>query len=409
MEKTIRDNGPKKRSVMIVSDRDAFTQCMSEIFPSDDDNVVTNQGASFTSMNGHAAELAFEHDVVIFEADPDDEGEVNAIQEVLSQRAGHTVFLALANSDISIAKARQLRDIGVDEVLPMSITGNGIRDVINEKLGARHRTGVQISDGYSAQGKLIAITQARGGVGATTIAVNLACSLVGQSSLFRKSEKHRVALLDFDLQFGNANVFLDMEDNGGFLQLIEATETPDEHFLGGVLQTHVSGVDVLCAPMPIAPLQSVRPDVIENTLDILQQKYDYVIVDFPRALVDWIEPVLSHASQLVVVTDTTVPSVRQARRLIDFYREENVGLPVEVIVNREKRPLIKTEHIREAEKVLKTRLSSWLPDNPKLAREAADLGKPVVALKPRSDLGRALSKLAAQMAADPQKAQRLEA
>jgi len=395
------------RSLLVVSRREAFAEIISEVFPEDGNNQITSSRETFTAMNGRAVNLVFDHDVVILEADPDDETEVDAIKDLLSHRTGETVFLALTKGDVSIAKARKLRDIGIDEVLPLSIDGDGLKAVVEQQVKARQMPAQFTLDGPAAFGKVIPVTQARGGIGATTVAVNLACALAAdRSSLFRKADRRRVALLDFDLQFGNANVFLDIEDNGGFLQIIEAIEEPDDHFLVSTLQSHALGVDVLCAPVSLVPLQSLRADLIENMIAILQKRYDYIVVDLPRAVVDWVEPVLKQASQLVLVTDTSVPCVRQCRRLIDLYREENVGLPVECVINRDKRPLIKSEHVREAEKVLETQLRHWLPDSPKLARTAVNIGRPVVDIKPRSDLGKAVAKVAATLSAEQQTAKR---
>lgn len=402
MRTAIPDISPQSCSIMIVSERSAFSQCMTEILQSDSNNVLTSQDESFKAMNGHAADLAFDHDVVIFEADPDDENELSAVKALLSNRSSETVFLALTNNDVSIAKARQFRDIGVDDVLPMSITADRLKATIDDQLESRRAPQQRTHDHQAALGKVIAVTQARGGIGATTVAVNLACGLVGKSTIFRKTRKSRVALLDFDLQFGNINVFLDLEDNGGFLQLVEAMEDPDGRFIDSVLQKHPLGVHVLCAPSTIAPLHSVQTEKIRVMLEILQQTYDYIIVDLPRALVDWVEPVLAKASQLVIVSDTSVPCVRQARRLIDFYGEDNFGLSVELVINREKRPLIKSEHVREAEKVLKTKLMHWLPDNARAARNSADLGKPIIDNAPRSDIAKALKKVTAQIATKSQ-------
>ena len=135
---------------------------------------------------------------------------------------------------------------------------------------------------------------------------------------------------------------------------------------------------------------------------LLKRRYDYIVIDLPRAVVEWVEPILKQATQLVLVADTSVPSIRQARRLIDLYREENVGLPVEIVINRDQKPLIKSEHMREAEKVLETRLLHWLPYNPKVARSAVNLGRPVVEMKPRSDLGKALARVSAEISAKEQ-------
>ena len=395
-------NGPHiphhPRSIMIVSNRDAFSQVLSDVFTPDDKNKVTHEKETFSSLNGRAGSLVFDNDVVIFETDPDDENEVRALEELLKNGSRDTIFLALAGNDVSITKAQQLRALGIDDVLPLSIDGDSIRSVVDAQVKARRRPEKGIHDGPSASGQVISVTHASGGAGATTIAVNLASALVaGQSSLFRKTTKNRVVLLDFDLQFGDANVLLDLEDNGGFLQLIDATEPPDDRFLASALQSHALGFDVLCAPVSILPLQTVQADLVENMLNILRQQYDYIVVDLPRSVVDWIEPVIKCASQLVISTDTSVPCVRQARRLIDFFHEGNVGLPVQIVINRERRPMLKSEHIREAEKILETKFTHWLPDDPKLARKAADLGQPIVRMKPKSDLGKALSKLASTL------------
>ncbi|WP_425082390.1 AAA family ATPase [Ruegeria arenilitoris] len=394
---------PKSQAIMLVSENEEIAQLVADVFPVNEENKVTRNGASFQMLNGTALDLAFKHDLVIFEIDPDDTGELRAIEAVLTHRDDNTLFVALTQNDLSISKARELYKIGIDEVLPLSIDGEGLKAAVSEKLNARAVSRTTISDGSSALGKVVPVAKARGGIGASTVAVNLACSLVGgKGSFFRKSAKNRVALLDFDLQFGNSNVFLDIEDNGGFLQLIENSEIPDDHLLSSILQEHGLGVDVLCAPTPMVPLQSMRPDLIEGMLDLLQQRYDYIIIDLPCAVVEWVEPIFKRATKLALVTDTTVPCVRQARRLIDFYREANVGLPVEFVVNRERNTLIKPSHVREAEKVLKTSLKHWLPDNSKVARNSVDLGRPIVDMKPQSDLGKALAKLAAAVSAETQ-------
>lgn len=393
----------KSRSVMLVSESEAVAQVVADIFPAEEDNKVTENAGTFKALNGKALQLAFKHDLVIFEIHPEDTGELQAIEELLAHRDDDTLFVALTQNDLSITKARELRKIGIDEVLPLSIDGEELKSTVSEKLNARIAPPKWVPDGPSALGKVIPVAKSRGGVGASTVAVNVACAMVGgKGSLFRKAEKNRVALLDFDLQFGNANVFLDIEDNGGCLQFIENAEEPDEHFLSSILQSHPLGVDVLCVPAPMVPLQSMRPDLVEGLLDHLQRRYDYIVIDLPCAVVDWVEPIFKRAAQLALVTDTTVPCVRQARRLIDFYREANVALPVEVIVNRERNALIRPAHVREAEKVLETKLKHWLPDNPKVARNSVDLGRPIVDMKPQSDLGKALAKLAAAMSADVQ-------
>jgi Flp pilus assembly CpaE family ATPase len=347
-------------------------------------------------MNGHAAEIALRHDVVIFEADPDNPDEFEAITSMLRDRRGDAFFVALTDENLPLSKARRLREAGVDEVLPETIEGAELGALVDRRLKTAQT--VRHAATSSSEGHVIAVAQARGGVGATTVAVNLALELAGRpAGLLRKSTSARVALVDLDVQFGNAGIFLDVEDNGGFTKLVESRDPPDAQFLRGIMVHHPSGLDILSAPSAVAPLNLVSPELMASLFDVLRHEYDHVIVDLPHALVDWLEPVIVRTQRLLVVTDTSVPCVRQARRLIDFYREANLGLGVDVVVNRESKPLIRSDGQKEAEAVLETRFVHWIPENGKAARKAVDLGRPIVEAQSGSDMGKALRKLAASL------------
>jgi len=187
---------------------------------------------------------------------------------------------------------------------------------------------------------------------------------------------------------------MDVEDNGGFLEMIDSAAVPDLNYLKGIMHTHTSGVDVLVAPRQIVPLTALDPNQFATLFDVLKASYDFVVVDLPRALVEWLEPVVSRLDELLVVTDTSVPSMRQAKRVIDFYCEDNITLTTRIVISGESKPLIKSEQIREGEKLLETKFAHWIPGNPKLARKSIDLGQPVAAMKPGSDIGKAYAALA---------------
>lgn len=389
----------KFNSILIVSSSPEITARVETAFPLSDKMRLTSEKSSFGMMNGHAAEIAIGHNVVIFETDPDDLNEMDAIARMLKGKQEDAFYVALTDEDVSISKARRLKDIGVDEVLPSTISSHELQMIVDTRLRAPTRLTAAI--GASERCKIISVTQARGGIGATTVAVNLALSLAGSNNGFlRKKKNARVALVDLDLQFGNANVFLDIEDNGGFMRLIESETAPDAQYLKGIMTRHSSGIDILAAPVAIAPLTSVSAQLMASLFDVLKTEYDYVVVDLPRAFVDWIEPVIHQTSRLVVVADTSVPSIRHARRLIDFYREANLGLVVELVANRASKPLIRSEALKAAEKVLETKFGHWIPDNPKIARKAIDLGHPVVERHAKSDMGKAFKKLAIAVRAD---------
>ena len=70
-------------------------------------------------------------------------------------------------------------------------------------------------------------------------------------------------------------------------------------------------------------MNALQPSQIGSILDVLKKSHDYVVVDMPSALVDWIDPILSRADKLLLMTDVTVPSIRSTRKLIDFYLAEH--------------------------------------------------------------------------------------
>ena len=151
---------------------------------------------------------------------------------------------------------------------------------------------------------------------------------------------------------------------------------------------------VLPAPSEFVPLDSITAPQVAAILDELRKGNDYVVVDLPRALVNWIEPVVDRADELIVVTDITVPSIRHCRRLVDFFTQDHLALPVEIVVNHQRKPLMTSSLQKEAAKALDRPLGHWLPDDPKAAGAAAGRGKPLSVVAPRSPLARSVSKLA---------------
>jgi pilus assembly protein CpaE len=169
---------------------------------------------------------------------------------------------------------------------------------------------------------------------------------------------------------------------------------PDATFLDQSMAVLPSGLAVLAAPSKFAPLDSLRAEQVAAILDTLRGRFDDIVIDMPRALVRWIEPVVERADEFMVVTDISVSSVRHCRRLLDFLTQDNPGLPVEIVVNHQRRPLFRSRMQREAAKALDRKLDHWLPHDPRAATSAADRGQPLSQSAPRSALGRAMAALA---------------
>ncbi|MDI3334887.1 AAA family ATPase [Defluviimonas aestuarii] len=381
----------QKRSMLVIAAGSEVADAIVNAFSGEHDLRIDTKDTTLAQMNGKAIRAMADYDVIMFQASPDDSSDIEAIQTLVSNRSNETTLVALADGDISLSKARALSNAGVDEVLPLP-KGDGEIDAqmlrLSRKKAARH------SGGAVHQGCLIAVAQARGGVGSTTVAVNLADQLCLGKGRFSRGTKPKVALVDLDLQFGTIGSFLDLGEQDALLQLAMDGKVPDATFLTQSMVDLPSGLSVLAAPSSFAPLDSLRSDQVAAIIDTLRESYDFVVVDMPRALVGWIEPIVQRADEMMVVTDMSVSSVRHCRRLIDFFTQDNLSLPVQVVVNHQHKPLMQTRLHREAAKVLDRKLEHWLPHDPRAACGAADRGKPLSVAAPRSPLGKAMSRLA---------------
>ncbi|KAB2883628.1 MAG: AAA family ATPase [Albidovulum sp.] len=370
------------KSLLVIAPEPRVSEAIAASFASDAGVRVDRRTATLAGLNGHAIEALATYDVILFQTNPNDQADLAAIRELVAHRREQTKLIALADGDISLAQARALSDAGVDEVLPLP------PEARTSTQGRAH------AGGSRRAGRIIAVAQARGGIGSTTVAVNLADQLATGVGLRRSDPRPKVALVDLDLQFGTVGSFLDLAEQDTLLKLAMDGTVPDATFLEQSMATLPNGLSVLAAPARFAPLDALRAEQVAAILDTLRQTCDYVVVDLPRALVGWIEPVIERADEMLIVTDISVPSIRHCRRLIEFLTQDNLALPVEIVVNHQRKPLFRSKLQREAAKALDRRLDHWLPHDPSAAAVAADRGQPLSQSAPRSALGKAMRALA---------------
>lgn len=327
----------------------------------------------------------------LFHHDPKDAGILPALRELHATAPG-TRFLAMTAATLSLAEMRQLLDAGVEDILPLT----PVEPVPEPVVAAPNPENAPRPFAYDPppkQGAILAVSRARGGVGATTVAVNLAIELAARKGA-------RVLLLDLDLQHGDAAFYLDVEDQGALAGMIRNGTTPDQVFLQTAVIEHKSGLHILPAPAEMAPLTALTPEVVAGLLEALQAQYDHVVIDMPQAVVDWIAPVLARAAKVLIVTDTSVPAIRQTRRLIAAYTEDQPLLPVEVIVNSEAKSFLASSARKQAAAALERPLLHWIPRDEVTARRAIDRGTALAKVSPRAAITRALRDISARVLAD---------
>jgi pilus assembly protein CpaE len=309
------------------------------------------------------------HTVLLVDVRFDDEADMAALKRLSSRLGGQLAIVATSNT-APLQGVRQLMRLGIPDFLPQPISAADLAAALGE--AERRSTAVERKSATTRQPKIVSFIKPCGGLGTTSLAVQTAYSLAAAG-------KNGVCLLDFDLQFGNAALYLDVDNHLNLFNIIDAPDRLDGSFLRGLMAHHPSGIDVLPGPQFVVPLDALTPDLAIRILDIAAAEYEYVVVDMPQAWALWTHGVLSHSSVIVFVAQFTVPALRQGRRVLDTLRQEGLeNVPMIILMNRYERSVFKREiGNKEAEKALGRPVDALVDNDYKTVSQALNEGVPI--------------------------------
>ena len=247
------------------------------------------------------------------------------------------------------------------------------------------------SDPETTEAQIFTFLPAVGGAGVTTLAVQTAMILLNSGA----RGKTATCLVDLDFQHGACADYLDLEPRLDLGEIEPRPERLDRQLLEIMLTQHSSGLAVIAAPNRPAEMRSFDPDVVTRLLDLVSSHFDYVVFDMPRTWFSWTDSVLLGSNRLFVVSETTVPSLRQARQLVDAIRERlGDGPKPQVIINRFEQRLFSPGLRRtDVEQAIGDALAGCVPNHYSLVREAIDRGVPLEELKPGNKITAQLRRL----------------
>jgi pilus assembly protein CpaE len=175
-------------------------------------------------------------------------------------------------------------------------------------------------------GLVTALFPAKGGVGATTIATNLA------GALQRSGE--RACLVDLNLNMGDVLAFLDLAGGYSISDVVANLRRIDRELLDSSVLRHASGIHVLAQSHRVEEADKVDPTVLGSVLSLLRQHYGAVVLDGLRSFDDLSVAAIDAADQILLVVAQEVPAVRDARRCVDLFRRLGAEGKLKLVVNR---------------------------------------------------------------------------
>jgi len=243
---------------------------------------------------------------------------------------------------------------------------------------------------HKKRGTLVAFVGARGGVGATTLAVNTAWYLANRQS-------RRVALVDLDLQNGDCALALDIKPNSGLREALSNPLRIDNTLLERVMTPVGERLFVLSSEEPLSEDLHFTAVAVETLVSALREQFHYVIVDVPRIPAPPYRRALDMADFCVMVADQTLRSVRDTVRLraaLGDGKRSNI-----LVVNRHGEGGRHAVTLHEMQHVVEAKPKGVIPFQPSLFTTVAGATK--IAAARRGKFADAIAALALEMSGRP--------
>ncbi len=254
------------------------------------------------------------------------------------------------------------RILGVKEYLFKPIT----RDMV-----ARHFGHVILNRARRPEalqgGRVVTVTGVRGGVGASTIAANLAWHLG------KRANRHTV-LVDADMYRGSCALLLNAKSGAGLRTALETPQRIDELFIERSSQAVSDRLHVLAGEENLLDQVKYEPGAANRLIETLRRRYNFIVIDAPFSGMEFHRDLLMMGHQRILIMEPTLVGVRDALRLLAL---PNGPLQVHrglLVLNRMNRP--GTLSRRQIEDALKMKVDIAIPDLPKCVENAASFGEP---------------------------------
>jgi pilus assembly protein CpaE len=270
---------------------------------------------------------------------------------------------------------------GAIEYLFHPLQLDALRDAI-QKVG---RIWHPVSESAKPQGQVITVYNPLGGMGTTTIAVNLAVCLANGGS-------KKVALIDLNLFSGDVATFLNINPTYTLSSVTKNISRVDSNFIMSVMTPHSSSMFVLTEPLEVDESSEITTEQLSHIISVLSEMFSHVVIDTGGYAAGCNKAVFEASDFILYNTVMNLPGLKNTRRYITSF--EKSGLlkgRVKLLVNRyTPRADISIE---DAEKVLDWKVFHTIPNEYRDVVESINKGVPLVTLFPRSSVSKAIVRL----------------
>ena len=298
------------------------------------------------------------------------EQELDFAERMFTTRSDITILLLAPTLD-SKTLARAM-ECGISRVIDIN---SSERDICTHIMTAasrdqNRRSSTQKIASYDS--KVVACYSPKGGVGKTTLAVNLAYALATMNK--------KVALIDLSLQFGEVGVFLDIPKGDTIADMVEE-HSLELSTIKSYLIRHQSGIHVMLSSSAPEYAELIRPEHVDAILSSLRNEFDYVFVDMGVSLGDCAIAAMETADTILLVVNEDIAALHDAKRTIKVLEALNQQDKVKIVVNKDG---ISTITVKNVANLLESTPVLVVPYDLKAAMLAVNRGIPMLSCAPNS-------------------------
>jgi pilus assembly protein CpaE len=324
-------------------------------------------------------------DVVVVALDADHAKALQLIAQ-LAQECPGTPILAVSGRGDGQSILQALRS-GAKEFLTSPV----VLEELLTALQRLHRTrapgsGSGVNGAIKADSVVIAVAGARGGVGSTSVAVNLGCTLA-------QNPQYGVALIDLDLALGDADVALDLMPDYTLADVALNIERLDMTFLRRSLCKHSSGLSLLPHPVQMEDAALIREEHLQRVIGLLRASYTHLILDLSKGFNPTDVTALRMADVILLVSQLELTSLRNTVRvLLTLGADPTLAEKVKVVLNR-----VGSDAdigLKKAEDTIGKPIFWQVPNDARSMIESRNAGVPLLQHAPRSKIQQSIAGLA---------------
>ena len=332
--------------------------------------------------------------VAVIQVDSETPASVKRFQKLA---ASTETPLIAAGYEPPLALVRSLLRAGAHDVLPLPLDLTDLETSIKVLLEQQSGQNQQIAtSGAQARSRVISVVKTVGGVGATSIATQLAVRFAEREA----SVGRETCFLDLDLQFGDAAFQLGLRPNLSISDLLEAGARLDGALVRATASRHSSSLHMIASPAEMMPLEGISSDQILQIVDIAAREFGTVFLEVPTNWTNWSLSLLARSDLILLVADLTIPSLHRARRQLELMASQGLqDIEVRIVANRFEKGQLRTIKPSDVRDALGRDIAYTVTNEPSVMRVAGERGVPISEVKRRSATGKDLDALDSGIAA----------